>query len=282
MARSDRPFEVTGGGGVGMSSGVAKNLLKAAVTKVLTKKAAEGQSAKTLIKAILDTKEAQQVEAKAKDIAKEIYSFYKKNPKYDTSVKVSQGTPVKPSDVIAARAAAKAERIRAGISPAKAKPSVTDTTKVGEKGKAAAIARNTEVKRQAEIDAKNAPQKQGQMVRGKLYEEPRPGYAGQDIPGKSINAREPKINPDKPTLNELGAFSKLTEAEKKIFMQSDKDAIQAVINATKKIKDMPAAKPPVDINKRLFEASKKLTPTELNKIKRFVDVINKRAARNVK
>ena len=258
-------------------TGVAKEILKKAVASALAKRAASGQSSKTLIKAVLDNKQVQRIQPTQQDVAKELYNFYKRNPKYDLTVKTVKGTPVKKSDVIAQRAAIKAERIKSGISPSRAKPNVSNKGSVTEKGKAAAIARNAETKRQAAIDAQNAPAKQGQTVRGKFYPESRPGYGGREVPGKSINVREPKVSPEKPTINELGAFTKLTDAEKKIFLQSDKDAIQAVINATKKIKDAPKPVKQVDINKRLFEASKKLTPDQLKKIKAIVAETQRRA-----
>lgn len=265
-------------------AGAAKEILKKAISTALAKKAksvtsAEGE--KALIKEILNNKQVEKTNLTQKDIAQGLYNFYKKNPKYDTSVKSTMTTPKKPADVVAARIAAeraaRAERIRAGVSPAKAKPTIKKPTKVTEKGKATAIARNTETKRQAEIDAKGAPQKQGQTVRGKFFEEPKPGYAGQKLPGKSINAREPKVNPEKPGFNELSAFTKLTDAEKKIFWRADKDAIQSVINWNKKIKDMPKAKPTIDVDKRLLEASKKLTPAQLRKIKAIVAETRRRA-----
>ena len=258
-------------------AGLAKEILKKAIASALAKRAASGQSSKALIKTVLENKQVQKIQPTQQDVAKELYNFYKRNPKYDLTVKTVKGTPVKKSDVIAGRAAAKAERIRAGISPTRAKPKVSNKGSVTEKGKAAAIARNTETKRQAAVDAQNAPTKQGQTIRGKFYPEPRPGYAGKEIPGKSINAREPKVSPEKPTINELGAFTKLTDAEKKIFLQSDKDAIQAVINAAKKIKDAPKPTKPVDVNKRLFEASKKLTPAQLKKIQEIVAETRRRA-----
>lgn len=262
-------------------AGVAKEILKKAVASALAKRAASGQSSKALIKTVLDSKQVQKINPTQQDVAKELYNFYKRNPKYDTSVKVSRKAPQTKEDIAKAKAIAAAQakkaRIEAGISAKQAKPKVSNKGSVTEKGKAAAIARNAEAKRQAVIDAQNAPAKQGQTVRGKFYSESRPGYAGREIPGKSINAREPKINPEKPTINELGAFTKLTDAEKKIFLQSDRDAIQAVINASKKIKDMPKAKPTVDINKRLFEASKKLTPDQLKKIKAIVAETQRRA-----
>lgn len=273
----DLPSASSGGGGLPISASSAKEILKKAVTTVLAKKASQGQSSKALIKQILDREEVKPLAAKPKDVSKELYNFYKRNPKVDTSVKTTQGTPKNPADVIAARTAARNERIRAGISPAQAKPNVTDTTKVSASGKELARIRNEAAARQAKTEAESAPAKQGQTVRGKFYEEPKPGYAGQNLPGKSISAREPNVNPEKPGINELSAFTKLTDAEKKIFWQSDKDAIQAVINATKKIKDMPKAKPPVDIDKRLFEASKKLSPAQLNKIKSIVAEVRRQA-----
>lgn len=271
-------------------AGVAKEILKKAITTTLAKRAANAvdkeKEAKIIVEKLLKDRNVQAA-AKPKDMAKQLYNYYKKNPVYDKQIVVKKVAPPKTKEqlkqiamekAIAASKAKKA-RIEAGISVKKAKPNVSNKGSVTEKGKAAAIARNAETKRQAAVDAQNASTKQGQTIRGKFYEEPRPGYGGREIPGKSINVREPKVNPEKPPTNELGAFTKLTDAEKKIFMQSDRDAIQAVINARKGIKDLKPKKPETAaaINKRLFEASKKLTPDQLKKIKAIVAETQRRA-----
>lgn len=289
-------------------TGVAKEILKKAIASALAKRAASGQSSKALIKTILENKQVQKINPTQQDVGKELYNFYKRNPKYDLTVKTVKGTPVKKSDVIAGRAAAKAERIQAGTSAArvakpKPKPQIKPKSPVEAK---AALKRERANLRKSEKNKAAATKKDlnkykdntrylydtsegrilGSTTAAKLKELADKAKAAASNPENSpavprkqptIASREPRINPEKPTINELGAFTKLTDAEKKIFLQSDKDAIQAVINAAKKIKDAPKPTKPVDVNKRLFEASKKLTPAQLKKIQEIVAETRRRA-----
>ena len=138
--------------------GLAKEILKKAIASALAKRAASGQSSKALIKTVLENKQVQKIQPTQQDVAKELYNFYKRNPKYNTTVKVTKKTPQTKEDIAKAKAIAasqaKKARIEAGISVKKAKPKVTNKGTVTEKQKAAAIARNTETKRQAAIDAR--------------------------------------------------------------------------------------------------------------------------------
>lgn len=226
-------------------TGVAKEILKKAIASALAKRAASGQSSKALIKTVLENKQVQKIQPTQQDVAKELYNFYKRNPKYNTTVKVTKKTPQTKEDIAKAKAIAasqaKKARIEAGISVKKAKPKVTNKGTVTEKQKAAAIARNTETKRQAAIDAKNTPQRQGQTIRGKFYPEPRPGYAGREIPGKSIDAREPNVN---------SAFEELSKRELAMYQEAARRVAQGLKNSGKNMKP--------DLN---------LTPAQLKKIK---------------
>ena len=257
-------------------AGMAKEILKKAVASALAKRAASGQSSKEIIKAVLNSKQVQKIQPTQQDVAKELYNFYKRNPKYDLTVKVTKKAPQTKEDIAKAKAIAasqaKKARIEAGISVKQAKPKVTNKGKVTEKGKAAAIARNTETKRQAAIDAKNTPQRQGQTIRGKFYPEPRPGYAGREIPGKSIDAREPNVN---------SAFEELSKRELAMYQEATRRVEQGLKNSGKRMKpDMPKPKPKTKLpsaDARLREASKKLTPAQLQKIKAIVAETRRRA-----
>lgn len=168
-------------------TGVAKEILKKAIASALAKRAASGQSSKVLIKTILENKQVQKINPTQQDVGKELYNFYKRNPKYDLTVKTVKGTPVKKSDVIAGRAAAKAERIRAGISPTRvAKPKPKTEPKLSERDK---------------LDIKKA----------------------QNIKKvEPIEVRNPPRNPEKPARSETAALSELSRRERAMYSEVEK------------------------------------------------------------
>lgn len=201
------PTKRLGGEVTIIPAGAAKQILKMAITKALAKKQAEGVSAKALAKAILDAPAVKNSPIKQKDIAKELYNFYKKNPKVDTSVKVSaQTTRVNSKDVVAARLAARAERVRNGISPERAaKPKL--------KGAASTI---------------SDKQKAMAAAAKKMRKE------------ETIEMREPAPNPERPARSELAAFAELSKFEKANYNQVEKQISEAI----KKIRQAERGKTP--------------------------------------
>jgi hypothetical protein len=311
MPRSDKPFEGIGGGG-GISPTATRDILKRAITIALAKRAASGQSSKTIIKNILNSKEVQKTNLTQKDIAQGLYNFYKKNPKYDTSVKSTMTTPKKPADVVAARIAAervaRAKRLEEGTSPRlvrKPKPrtkSVGAVKTITEREKAmakAALKRERKQnaianKKQAKEDAKKIVQTDsagrviGSTTKGKLKQlnkvmkkaasNPKnsPGVPEKQPTIESRTAPRPsdELALKDETANINRALGTLSKEEKAVYR-----LIQERVNAGMKPRkpDMPKPKKVQSVDERLANAKKKLTPAQIRKIEAIVAETKRRA-----
>lgn len=206
----------------------AREVLKRAISKALANKAAQGLSAKALVKQVSKVKEVQKTDATKKDIAKELYKFYKKNPKIDTSVKKSyQKDRMTPADVRRERKKKQNVNVAKGISvKAASKPTKPkNSTKVTEKGKATAIASNARAARAARQRAAEQDVPQGITVRGKFYKEPRPGYMGQRRSDGTIKSERPERTKDLPLQDEVKNIEKiiaqLPKAQRDAFSKTD-------------------------------------------------------------
>jgi hypothetical protein len=311
MARSDKPFEGIGGGG-GVSSTAAKDILKKAISAALAKRAksvtsAEGE--KALIKEILNNKQVEKTNLTQKDIAQGLYNFYKRNPKIDTSVKTSKAAP----DVIKAakdRRIAKAierkENIKAGISPSKVKPpKKSAASEVTERQKAmakAALKRERKKTAEAKKAETRAAKKEVVKVNIKDKVQGKNGSIKVTKPtGKAAEAEKKSLkegmrqafqndNKSTPTIESrmskasdesVALADEMSNISRAIASLSKEEKIAfrlAEQRANAKFKpDMPKPKKIQSVDDRLAAAQKKLTPAQLKKIKAIVAETRRRA-----
>jgi len=288
---------------------VAREILKRAISRALAARAASGMSSKALIRTVLENKEVQKINPTQKDVAKELYNFYKRNPKYDTSVKVSkQTTRTTPKDIVAARAAARAKRVEEGISPKLVRKPKPKTKSVGavetitERQKAMAKAalkrerkQNAIVnKKQAKEDAKKVVQtdsagrvigsttkgelKQLNKVMKKAASNPKnsPGVPTQQPTIESRTAPRPSdelaLKDEMANINR--AIASLTKEEKAAFRLAQ-ERVKAGMKPRKS--DMPKPRKVQSVDERLANAKKKLTPAQIRKIEAIVAETKRRA-----
>jgi len=235
--------------------------------------------------------------------------------KPDTSVKKSyQKNRMTPADVRAKRALERKKRIEEGISPSKVKPpkksavesAITDREKAmakaalkrerkatAQKNKAetkAAKKQVTKVKLKDTVETvdkkttivKKPTGKAADVAKQNLREGMTEATKNERYRQPTIESREPIVNPDRPPLSELSAFTQLSKAQKKAFFEADARVIAGLkkIQQGKKAKpDMPAKSnvklPSLEV--RLQKATEKLTPEQLAKIKRIVADVRKRS-----
>ena len=288
---------------------VAREILKRAISRALAARAASGMSSKALIRTVLENKEVQKINPTQKDVAKELYNFYKRNPKYDTSVKVSkQTTRTTPKDIVAARAAARAKRVEEGISPKLVRKPKPKTKSVGavetitERQKAmakAALKRERKQnaianKKQAKEDAKKVVQtdsagrvigsttkgelKQLNKVMKKAASNPKnsPGVPAKQPTIESRTAPRPSdelaLKDEMANINR--AIASLTKEEKAAFRLAQE---RVKVGMKPRKPDMPKPKKVQSVDERLANAKKKLTPAQIRKIEAIVAETKRRA-----
>lgn len=291
---------------------VAREILKRAISRALAARAASGMSSKAIIRTVLENKEVQKINPTQKDVAKELYNFYKRNPKIDTSVKTRRATPdeIKAAkDRRIAKAIQRKENIKAGISPSRVKPpKKSAASEITEREKAMARAalkrerKKTAKTKKAEtkavkkavakvnikdkVEVKNGSikvtkptGKAAEAEKKSLKEGMRQAFQNDNKSTPTIESRMSKASDESVALademsNISRAIASLTKEEKAAFRLAEE---RVKFGMKPRKPDMPKPRKVQSVDERLANAKKKLTPAQIRKIEAIVAETKRRA-----